>query len=433
MLPKVNIEVLADQYKDEREPPLDTLPEAFQRWVVAFARASGSPQSYCLMAGLSQASMMAASLVLRVQGNYYNEFANDWFCLVGPPGTAKTAAVMAANKPLLDESKSRFNAYMCSVEAAREEGRKGKDAIVPLPSIRVVSGGTTEGLIAALMRLQARSEPPQILGIYDEISAFTGDMNAYRGKGSDEQKALQFWQGGSMPIMLKGEVSMVDNGRLTIIGGIQPAVLREWASNDNGFLDRFLFAVHDGRPAPTTRMRQMDDSISTAFYESMTPYEGLSGTVEILPEADALIESMYKYFHATATRQGRAGTDRKWDRHYHKVMLMYCAMLGRRAVDLDIAQRAGRMMQFLAAEWCRAIDMKDEGIAPEVESLILTKVSRSGRTGITTSQLTHSSGQLLRRNGDLVRDILGRLLGEELIIEEYRKGGKAWKLARPLK
>ena len=95
--------------------------------------------------------------------------------------------------------------------------------------------------------------PNGVLLYQDELSGFFGAMDKYagnRGAAKDRAFWLQSWTGGSYGLNRVGRgVSIIPNLSISLLGGIQPDVIRkiEAESQDDGFLARMLVVV--ARPA----------------------------------------------------------------------------------------------------------------------------------------------------------------------------------------
>jgi hypothetical protein len=99
--------------------------------------------------------------------------------------------------------------------------------------------------------------PNGVLVYQDELSGFFGAMDKYagsRGAAKDRAFWLQSWSGGRYGLNRVGRgVSIIPNLSISLLGGIQPDVIRKIAADslDDGFLARMLVIM--ARPAEVGR------------------------------------------------------------------------------------------------------------------------------------------------------------------------------------
>ena len=91
-----------------------------------------------------------------------------------------------------------------------------------------------------------------MLYINDELIAMVKRFNQYRG-GPDQEFWLSQWNNSPVKITRKTQDTIYfEKPSISIIGGIQPAVINELAKGDrleNGFIYRFLFVLpEDNKP-----------------------------------------------------------------------------------------------------------------------------------------------------------------------------------------
>ncbi|MBY0231038.1 MAG: DUF3987 domain-containing protein, partial [Gemmataceae bacterium] len=126
----------------------------------------------------------------------------------------------------------------------------------PIEDRIVVGDTTTEALTVILQRI-----PRGVVMVRDELAALVSGLNQYKnGQGSDLQFYLSCWSGASTTNDRKGDGDngglRLDHPFLGIIGCLTPAKLSALRgdqgrkkADDDGFLDRFLFAYPARVPA----------------------------------------------------------------------------------------------------------------------------------------------------------------------------------------
>lgn len=119
----------------------------------------------------------------------------------------------------------------------------------------VVTDCTTEAVLALLSRCRRG-----LLLSADELAGFLGSFDCYRssGRGGDEQKWIQFWNGNRYVVNRKTDNETTDlrNPLVAITGSIQPEMLAKATDADKlagGFMARVLLAM------PPERKRVWND------------------------------------------------------------------------------------------------------------------------------------------------------------------------------
>ncbi|WP_066423363.1 DUF3987 domain-containing protein [Anabaena sp. 4-3] len=132
-----------------------------------------------------------------------------------------------------------------------EKGKKGEcPQEPPKPPLYYFSDATGEGIKA-----QAASAPDKALfALVDELAGFFNSSNQYRGgRGSDKQDLLSYFDGTGATVLRSGGVKVdVMQIYLSILGTIQPEILRQAMGNTNDFdgsWARFLIAIQPNTPS----------------------------------------------------------------------------------------------------------------------------------------------------------------------------------------
>ncbi|WP_038049214.1 DUF3987 domain-containing protein [Thioalkalivibrio sp. ALJ2] len=181
------------------------------------------------------------------------ESARLWFAPVGPPSAKKSPALKKAMAPARDvdhiwreESNEKQRQYERELKRIK---REKSDEVEPTPPIhkRLIFGDTTVEKMAAVM---AKCEPRGMLVFRDELTGWLSSMDAYKnGSGKDRADWLETYNGDPNCIdRLSRDSSSVKNWSACIMGGIQPAVIHQYAGNTNhdGMLQRFMILYARG-------------------------------------------------------------------------------------------------------------------------------------------------------------------------------------------
>ena len=176
-----------------------------------------------------------------------------WIVLVLPSGGKKSPALDAVLGPLekrelaeLEDEKARRAEYDRELEEWKSlpSDKRGEPPEKPELARRLlVSDITTEGLLA----VHARA-PLGLLLHRDELAGWVRSFNQYKGgRGGDAQTWAEMHQAGAALIDRKGgETLSVPRAAVSIIGGIQPELLREalWGEHlFDGIAARLLFVA----------------------------------------------------------------------------------------------------------------------------------------------------------------------------------------------
>ena len=241
---------LVDLWKaiDTPELPVGLLPARVEKFVRANAKALGADSGG--LAGASLAALAAAipdSVKLQVQarGRKWLIAARIWMALVGDPSSKKTPIIDAALSALRAKDVERRRQY-AALKAmwdalSKKEKAEALAAGHPPPSHNrlIISDTTAEAAGEILM-----TSPNGVLGVYDELSGWFGQMERYgqSGQGLSERGFwLQARNGGSHSIdrIIRG-TNYIPNLSITLVGGIQPEPMRKVAGNssDDGLIQR---------------------------------------------------------------------------------------------------------------------------------------------------------------------------------------------------
>jgi hypothetical protein len=192
------------------------------------------------------------SAVATAIGNTYHiRIKNDWVAnsalymiLVGRAGLGKTPPLEASFKPIRELDKKKFLAYKAEMENYEYsgDGKKGEETKNKPKLVRtIVSDFTPE----ALMRAHDDNQRG-IAILVDEIIGMFNSVNQYN-RGQLIEQLLTAFSGGSLNIIrVNNPIPIyIEHPCINIIGSIQTKVVHglfKKGYEDNGFLDRILFA-----------------------------------------------------------------------------------------------------------------------------------------------------------------------------------------------
>jgi putative DNA primase/helicase len=238
--------------------PTDALPAAARRFVEVGAVAIGCAPDLLALPVLAVLSAgIGASRVVEIKRSW-REGATLFVAVVASPGQMKTPAANAARGPVLKrqaEKRQEFRAkkveHECEMREWKAQCRDSRSTgeteppPPPEPTMeRTYADDTTvESLVGIL-----EDNPRGVLIYKDELTGWVRGMDQYKagGKGADRQHWLSIWSNQAIMVDRKsrqGDPTYVERPWVSLVGGIQPAMLPELGgSMQDGLLDRFLFA-----------------------------------------------------------------------------------------------------------------------------------------------------------------------------------------------
>jgi hypothetical protein len=238
--------------------PTDALPEAARRFVEEGAQAIGCASDLLALPVLAVLSAgIGASRVVEIKRSW-REGATLLLAVVTPPGEKKTPAANAARRPVLKrqaEKRQQFKANKGEHErqvrewkAHCRDARSAGETEPPPPPEPIMErtyadDTTVESLVGIL-----EDNPRGVLIYKDELTGWVRGMDQYKagGKGADRQHWLSMWSNQAIVVDRKsrqGDPTYVERPWVSLVGGIQPAMLPELGGSiEDGLLDRFLFA-----------------------------------------------------------------------------------------------------------------------------------------------------------------------------------------------
>ena len=249
--PKASPHLRADTFSNP-VLPLDRLSDAVQDYIHTTADAYGCPVEYVAVCCLITAGIAAGKKV-RLETNPYVNYASDFVCMVGKPSRNKTGPLNEVTRPLREYDKANFAKYLDEKALYEQQKKTDKDngSDKPVFHQRVVGDSSPEARNALL------AQGDMIVIIADELKTLTDSFGRYskggNGAGAEISQALSVWSHVGFAVNRKTEeTQMVDDPAMSIIGGIQPALLAKTFGAEelmeNGFNQRFLFVCPDPTP-----------------------------------------------------------------------------------------------------------------------------------------------------------------------------------------
>ncbi|SFM11189.1 DUF3987 domain-containing protein [Shimia aestuarii] len=298
----------------------------------------------------------------------WEEHPRLWMALIGDPSIKKTPAINMALKPA-----RRINSDNTRTDSARiaqyetdlkrwntavKKYTDGKSDAMPegLPPTHP----ETHTLFVSDVTVAKLSDilqwnPRGVTVVRDELSGWMASVEG-RGEGAMNRAAyLQLYNGGEYPVhrVGRGDV-IVDNWSASIIGGIQPAALKEAMKNlpHDGLLQRF-YPIIANRAAKATNAAT-DPTVMRGYQDIVARLSGQrrGRDVQLSDEATAILEKCWGEVF-TLTSSGNLSETvtahlNKWEGGLYRWALVlhaiHCACHGLQAVDYLVGAETAQIV-----------------------------------------------------------------------------------------
>lgn len=237
--------------------PVDVFPAAIQE-VVALTAHHLQYRPDWIGASILYAASVAVGNTIGTCYNGWRQMGTLYLAIVGLPGTNKSGPPEFALAPLRQANAEQYRKYKAEREAfshwldlsKKERAEEGLPAQMNPPAYKtlLVSDVTPEALALT------HQNNPVGLGLFmDELAGWFQNFNRYN-KGSEQEFWLGNWSFTPVSIVRKtsGPIQ-IDRPFISVAGTIQPGLLSTLAKdgrNQNGFVDRILFAFPDDQQKP---------------------------------------------------------------------------------------------------------------------------------------------------------------------------------------
>lgn len=274
--------------KEENLFPLEALPEKLQEVIIATNKCLLFPKDFTGTAMLCAAATAIGNSYTVTVKDGWQEGAVIYAALVAPPGANKSHPLTFAYAPLAkhdDETYYRYAQERKSYDLVNPKSKKQKNSSPPgeeLPEPVLQKILMSDFTIEALTKAH-HNNPRGVSVIADELAGFYKNFNRYN-TGSEEQFWLSAWSAKTVSVDRASQLPIrINRPFIPVIGTIQNKVLLELAAkgkSDNGFLDRFIFAM----PKGIKKERWSEDSLHKSHMEQWTLQ--LSNLLELKLEMD---------------------------------------------------------------------------------------------------------------------------------------------------
>jgi hypothetical protein len=226
--------------------PLSVFPDPIAEACEALAKAMQCPIDYpaCSMLAVAAGCIGATHEVELKKG--WRHKARLTLCLVGTSNSKKSPPMRKIFDPLEREQEFRAErGLLCRF--TDPDGRNPKLRIYQPNEGEIYVTDATGESANELLYCQRRG----LIFYSDEILSWLNSQNQYRGgKGAERQNWLTLADGGTVTVSRKGlkHPLVLRNPTMTLMGGIQPAVLPDLFTREDGLPERFAWCFPDPIP-----------------------------------------------------------------------------------------------------------------------------------------------------------------------------------------
>lgn len=294
--------------------PIDIFPQPIQHYILECNAKLDSNIDYmgCSLLWLISVSI-GNSMNIEVKRGW-KENCSIWISLVGRAGIGKTPSVNNILFPLKKINSREIANYYKEYEKweyynnlSAKEKKEHVEVFKPIKKQFIANDITLEALV------DLHQESDNAVGVFkDELAGWLKDMNKYRA-GSDLEFWLSCWSGESVSVnRLTRKGSFVKRPFIPVIGGIQPAILNNFyteENKDNGFMDRMLLSYPDAI-VENYNDNEMDYDVIQWFEDNIVAFFDTIKTV-IKRDKEDCIEPMMAIFTEDAKQE--------WKRIFNKI------------------------------------------------------------------------------------------------------------------
>lgn len=285
--------------------PVEVFPKAIQGIIFATHDCLNFPIDYIAPALLFTASVACGNAVTiekKMDRQGYFLHCNSW-----RPGNKQNSCMAFALDPLREKDMQEYQNYSklkLQYDAEFRKPLRERDVSMEEPTYcqTILSDFTSEVIVR-----QHKINRRDLAVYYDELMGFINNFNKYRS-GSDEQMWTQLFTGSGIVVnRVSSEPVNIPDTRISVIGTIQPDVLKDFARNkiSSGFIDRWLFAYPDKVRYPELNDNEIDGKIPKEWNRIVSrilciKYDGKSKQLRFSAEAKA---AFYDWFNNMARQK----------------------------------------------------------------------------------------------------------------------------------
>lgn len=408
------IELEIQEIKDAGVP-VNVFPLPIKNFIEGYAKGSGSQVSYLMSSVLGACTVVFSESQIEVKPNYI-EKPNLFICNVGKPGVSKSPPQDAATRFLTDPQAESYQDYVLKLKEW-EKTKKGKKNASPQPEpppLKVLTGGTMEGVTANLAQMSLSKSKPHCLLMKDELAGFFKSMNAYR-QSDDEERWLSLFSGETISIRNKGELTFVKKGRASLLGSTQPDVFREvMEDKGNGMIDRIIFLVYEGSPEKTNIFNFVEPHIIKNYEDYMKSIEFPDYKYKIDNDLRPLIQEFHDWTYLIGDEL-EIGAFKKWEQIFYRLIIIIGGLWKVDEINENIVKKAISLSKYLSVNWISSKEIASQDIVDILQDEIRKFLTQNKGEFFTARQLYQFGKPIMRKYRKKIHESLNNLVHDQLI------------------
>lgn len=207
--------------------PWNVLPEEIANSLKQLARSHATSPLSIPGAAMAIFGSVLGSTVNISPKTSWREPLIFWFADIRPSGSGKTPAMRALCSVLYRAQTQADEDYKQRLEEERAKKKKDQRP-VPRAKSYFITDLTLEGL-----RADSTGHGGSVC-VLDELSSFINGQNQYKAKGNDRESWIALHDGNPARIVRAKESFTISGSRISIVGGIQPAVWQVSFGSEKG-------------------------------------------------------------------------------------------------------------------------------------------------------------------------------------------------------
>ena len=254
-----------------RKPfPWDAFPSSIAESLKQVARSCATSDVAMPGAAMAIISSVLGRTVSVSPKKSWDEPLINWSADIRSSGEGKTPPVRLLLRMIYEKQGRTDERYETEKKAWEEKPQKARGAAPRRPGGHYATDLTLEGL-----RMDVKEGHGGLVCVLDELSSMISSQNQYKQKGNDREAWLSLWDGHDARISRASQATTIRGARISIFGGLQPAVFKMAFCGDNGIylndgtVFRFLFTYERDSFVPLTN-ESWDDRNRKAWESTLT-------------------------------------------------------------------------------------------------------------------------------------------------------------------
>ncbi|MDD3012575.1 MAG: YfjI family protein [Candidatus Gastranaerophilales bacterium] len=416
--------------------PIDSLPYIFKEYTLRASQAVKCPPDFIATILLACAgSLIGTARQIKVSPTWLL-YPNLYACLVGSPSSKKSPAISQIMKYIHEIEETLEEQYQTKLSEyelkLKQNKNQGKITIPTKPTIeRIITNNTT---VEALVELLSQN-PRGILLVSDELKSWINSMGEYkRTNNADKQFYLTAWNGDRYVQDRKGKPPIIANKTLiSVLGGVQPSVIRDMDDIGDGFFERIIFSYPDNNNYFGSTDFEVDSNLEnqlrTCFNDLYKFLYSGSKVIELEPDArqrfkdwEKKLEDMVNFKHFNPIFEALyckiSGTTAKLALIIHTVK----AITGNSSekVTKETMISAITITNYYLQHSKQVIGLISKEVTSKITHAVYKWICKKGYTFVTPSQVSkYKVGGI--KTADEAREILNQLIHDKKMIYDTNK------------